>query len=467
MQTEISEILHHYPEVTGVHPACLAVPEIAAEDRVKLQSSVANDGLRHEIILTQDGLLVDGRNRLIACYEGKVEPRFRRVSTDPWQVAYAENIARRHLDTKQKAVFGLAWKKAEQEEAKKRMAAGGGDKKSGKEMFPYPGEDTGQSRDKIGERVGVSGKSIDKIGVVAEFAPDKLADDSSLEEAYKEATKRKKSKQSEPTEKPPTATRQMTIITTAKGVQSEIPLPKNPVFNQTNDSVDWANWTWNPVTGCEHGCKFCYAREIANSERMAAVYPNKFEPTYHPYRLDAPKNTKRKDTGDARDGRVFVCSMADLFGKWVPTPWIKSVFDACLESPEWEYLFLTKWPARYAQMPLLKKAWYGASVIQQSDVARVEKAMAGFETDCVKWISLEPMLGPITFNDLSWCNLVVIGGQTSTTQPEGYVAEFAPDFDWVVNVVNECREFGVPYYIKSNLGVTRPGMNLPKSEPRR
>jgi protein gp37 len=118
-------------------------------------------------------------------------------------------------------------------------------------------------------------------------------------------------------------------------------------------------------------------------------------------------------------------------------------------------------------MPLLKKAWYGASVIQQSDVARVEKAMAAFETDCVKWISLEPMLGPITFNDLSWCNLVVIGGQTSTTQPEGYVPEFAPEFDWVVNVVNECREFGVPYYIKANLGMTRPGMNLPKSGPRR
>jgi len=465
MQTEINAILHHYPEVTGVHPACLAVPEISPEDRVKLQSSVATDGLRHEIILTQEGLLVDGRNRLIACYEGKIEPRFRKVSTEPWQVAYAENIARRHLDTKQKAVFGLAWKKHEADEAKKRMHQGR--PKEGRETFPYLIEDAGKASDKVGERVGVSGKSIDKIGVVAEFAPHKLTDDSSLEEAYKEAAKVKKSKQAEPTEKTPAVTKEMATITTAKGVKSEIPLPKNPVFNQTNDSVDWANWTWNPVTGCEHGCKFCYAREIANSERMAAVYPNKFEPTYHPYRLDAPKNTKRKESGDERDGRVFVCSMADLFGKWVPTPWIKSVFDACLESPEWEYLFLTKWPARYAQMPLLKKAWYGASVIQQSDVARVEKAMAAFETDCVKWISLEPMLGPITFNDLSWCNLVVIGGQTSTTQPEGYVPEFAPEFDWVVNVVNECREFGVPYYIKANLGMTRPGMNLPKSGPRR
>lgn len=461
MKTELTSILHHYPEISGIHPACLAVPEISAEDWVKLQSDIARDGLRHEIILTQEGLLIDGRNRLIACHDGKVEPRFRKVSTDPWRVAYAENIARRHLDTKQKAVFGHAWKAWEAAEAKKRH--GGHHKTNSGNVSGIEGD----SRDKAGERVGVSGKSIDKIGVVAEFAPDKLTDDSSLEEAYKEAAKLKKSRQSQPSEKPPVVTKEMTIITTAKGVESEIPLPKKPVFNATNNSVDWANWTWNPVTGCEHGCKFCYAREIANSKRMAAVYPNGFEPTYHPYRLDAPKNTSRKESDDERDGRVFVCSMADLFGKWVPKDWIQSVFDACIESPEWEYLFLTKWPARYAQMPLLKKAWYGASVIQQSDVARVEKAMSAFKTDCVKWISLEPMLGPITFSDLSWCDLVVIGGQTSTTQPEGYVPEFAPDFDWIVNVVNECRQYGVPYYIKDNLGMTRPGMNLPKSQPKR
>jgi protein gp37 len=157
--------------------------------------------------------------------------------------------------------------------------------------------------------------------------------------------------------------------------------------------------------------------------------------------------------------------MADLFGKWVPDEWINSVFKACLESPQWEYLFLTKWPARYAKMPLLEKAWYGASVIQQSDVRRVESAMKEFETPCVKWISLEPMLTPIQFDDLSWCNLVVIGAQTSTNQPDGFVPEFAPEFDWVVDVVNQCRTWGVPYYLKENLGLSRPGMNLPKGLP--
>jgi len=464
----IEDIIRFYPEVTGIHPACTAVPPIDAEDRVVLNESIANDGLRHEILLTKEGLLIDGRNRLIACYHGKVEPRFRKVSTDPWQLAFAENIARRHLDTKRKAAFGLAWREHEKEAAKDREKLRKGNQPgAGKCGNISTLEDTGKARDKIGERVGVSGRSIDKVAVVAEYAPERLSDSTTLEQAFKEAKARKKELEPKTIDKPEKLSQQMTQITTAKGFVSEIALPKKVVFNQTNDSVDWASWTWNPVTGCEHGCKFCYAREIAHSGRMEDYYPNKFEPTYHPYRLSAPKNTNKPVSNDPRDGRVFVCSMADLFGKWVPAQWIRSVFDACLESPEWEYLFLTKWPARYAQMPLLERAWYGASVVQQSDVARVEKAMQAFETDCVKWVSMEPMLQPIRFNDLSWCDLVVIGSQTSTVQPEGRVPAFAPQFDWIVDVVNQCREAGVPYYLKENLGLASPGMALPKGEPRK
>jgi protein gp37 len=159
--------------------------------------------------------------------------------------------------------------------------------------------------------------------------------------------------------------------------------------------------------------------------------------------------------------------MADLFGKWVPDDWIQSVFDACLQSPEWEYLFLTKWPARYSKMPLIANAWYGASVIKQSDVCRVSNAMHAIDgRDITRWVSLEPMLEPIVFDDLEWCDLVVIGSQTSTNQPDGFVAEFAPEFDWVVDVVNQCREADVPYYLKANLGLSRPGMRLPNPLPK-
>jgi len=61
---------------------------------------------------------------------------------------------------------------------------------------------------------------------------------------------------------------------------------------------------------------------------------------------------------------------------------------------------------------------------------------------------------------------MVIGAQTSTNQPTGYVPEFAPKFDWIVDIVNQCRDAGVPYYIKPNAGLELPGMDLPKSLPR-
>jgi len=464
MVEDFDFVVKQYAEITGVHPACLAVPEIEQEDFDTLCKSIAENGLHNDLILTKDGELIDGRNRLRACYAAQVEPRFKRVSTDPWLLAFNQNIARRHLSVKQKAVFGAAWHEYEKVAAKERQSHGQtAPGKTLKETFP---EASGQSRDKAGERVGVSGKSIEKVAVVAEFAPDKLTDDSTLEEAYREANKRKKEQSAIPVETPAAVTVATTAIITASGVQSQIALPKKVVFNQTTDAVDWARWTWNPVTGCEHGCLFCYAREIANSQRMTAYYPNKFEPTFHEYRLAAPANTHRPDTADDRDGRVFVCSMADLFGKWVPDKWIKAVFDACLNSPQWEYLFLTKWPARYSKMPLISRAWYGASVIQQADVKRVESAMQQFASeDVVRWISLEPMLQPIAFSDLSWCNLVVIGSQTATNQPDGHVPEFAPEFDWVVDVVNQCRDAGVPYYLKANLGMDRPGMKLPKGKP--
>jgi protein gp37 len=460
----LNDILVHYPEISGVHPACLAVPEISDDDREKLEQDIASKGLLEDILLTTDGELLDGRNRLMACYRGNVEPRFTKTSSDPWDVAFSRNIARRHLSTKQLAVFGLAWVEHEKQEAKKRQS-----ELNGKTLLveTFPQADTGKSRDKVGERVGTSGRSIDKIAAVAEHAPEKLKDDSTLEEAYKEAQKVKKQKAALPIENPLPPSENLVPIITAKGKESLIPMPKKVVFNQTNDSVDWASWTWNPVTGCEHGCKFCYAREIAYSERMADYYPNKFEPTYHGYRLAAPRNTSKPESSDPRDGRVFVCSMADLFGKWVPDAWIESVFDACLKSPHWEYLFLTKWPARYSRMPLIENAWYGASVIQQSDVKRVEADMQKIASGkVIRWISLEPMLEPIRFDEIGWCDLVVIGSQTSTNQPDGRVEEFAPEFDWVFDVVDQCKRAGVPYYLKENLGLSRPGMRLPKGLPR-
>lgn len=160
--------------------------------------------------------------------------------------------------------------------------------------------------------------------------------------------------------------------------------------------------------------------------------------------------------------------MADLFGKWVPDEWIQAVFQACLESPKWEYLFLSKWPRRFSQTPLLPRAWYGASVIRQADVRRVESDMAAFEAgDSIKWVSLEPMLEEITFENLGWCDLLVIGSQSETRQPSGRVPAFLPPAAWVESAIKQAEFFGVSVYLKENLQSVFPGVKLRKDEPRR
>ena len=128
--------------------------------------------------------------------------------------------------------------------------------------------------------------------------------------------------------------------------------------------IDWCDMTWNPVTGCLHGCEYCYARRIAerfkcDNETFAkkhinsstddficyegeyhCAFPFGFKPTLYMERLDEPQHIKKPHN-------IFVCSMADLFGDWVSDEWIQQVFKACEVAPQHNYLFLTKNPKRY------------------------------------------------------------------------------------------------------------------------
>lgn len=222
-------------------------------------------------------------------------------------------------------------------------------------------------------------------------------------------------------------------------------------FNyQDGDNIEWARYSWNPVTGCNHPCKYCYARDIANR-----FYPQKFAPALLPEKFAAPHQTKVKplvldekaDPIDRMGHRnVFTCSMADLFGKWVPAEWIETVLQHCAANPQWNFLFLTKFPIRMAEFSFPENAWVGTSVDKQSAVKRAEDAFEKIDAK-VKWISCEPMMERLTFNRLDLFDWVVIGGASRSSQ----TPEFKPPFEWIVHLWEQSKTASAKVYFKTNL----------------
>lgn len=217
-----------------------------------------------------------------------------------------------------------------------------------------------------------------------------------------------------------------------------------------NEGIQWALWSWNPVTGCRHNCPYCYARDIANR-----FYETKFEPALWPSRLSAPKNTPfPHDKIDVEErparrlglGNVFTCSMADLFGRWVPDEWVNLVLDAAREAPQWNFLFLTKFPQRMAEFEFPANAWVGTSVDCQARVANAEKAFRKIKAG-VKWLSCEPLIEPLKFTDLGAFDWVVLGGASDSTQ----TPEWKPPRQWVNAIKAEAERLKVRVYEKPNL----------------
>jgi len=224
----------------------------------------------------------------------------------------------------------------------------------------------------------------------------------------------------------------------AAGVGMESALNK-----QDTDNIEWAKWSWNPITGCLHDCPYCYARDIANR-----FYTQKFAPTFLPWRLGAPSHQKVPPQAESELGyrNIFTCSMADLFGKWVPAEWIEAVLDVVRDNRQWNFLFLTKFPNRLAEFEYPDNAWLGTSVDCQARVKNAERSFARVKGG-VKWLSIEPMLENVHFTSLEMFNWVVIGGASASTQTPAW----SPPRAWVDELETSARAAGCMVYEKSNL----------------
>lgn len=213
---------------------------------------------------------------------------------------------------------------------------------------------------------------------------------------------------------------------------------------QTGDSIEWARWSHNTVTGCLHDCPYCYARDIA--ERL---YPQKFVPTFHPARLGAPAHVIMPADKAARDPayrNIFANSMSDLFGQWVPRDWIEATLTMARRNPTWNFLTLTKFPQRAVEFDFPDNWWLGTTIDAQARVANAEKAFAQIRCR-TKWLSVEPMLQPLRFARLELFHWVVIGGASASQHTPAWI----PPFEWIAELQGAARRAGCRIYHKTNL----------------
>lgn len=206
-------------------------------------------------------------------------------------------------------------------------------------------------------------------------------------------------------------------------------------------SIEWTEMTWNPTTGCDkisQGCKFCYAEIM--SKRLQAMgvekYKDNFKVREHPSELKTPYAWKKSKM-------VFVNSMSDLFHKDISLNFIKKVFKAMNENPQHTFQVLTKRAERLAELSSELKwshnIWMGVSVEDQKVVDRIDFLR---KTDArVKFLSLEPLIGPLPSLDLANIDWVIVGGE-SGHNPRPM------DADWVLDIQEQCESNKVAFFFK-------------------
>jgi protein gp37 len=227
---------------------------------------------------------------------------------------------------------------------------------------------------------------------------------------------------------------------------------KKGLNKQDNKDIEWADWSWNPISGCLHGCPYCYARDIAFN-----IYPSEvgFAAAIWPDRLTSPENQTVPDKEDIASRNIFTCSMADLFGRWVPTEWIEKVLKTVSDNPQWNFLFLTKFPKRMSEFEIPDNAWLGTTVDLQARVNNAEKAFEKVKAP-IKWLSIEPMCEPLKFNNLKLFDWIVIGGASKSKATDGTpeTPDWNPPIEWLVSLHRQARDAGCKIYYKTNSGLS-------------
>lgn len=216
---------------------------------------------------------------------------------------------------------------------------------------------------------------------------------------------------------------------------------KGRMMSSTSTAIEWTDKTWNPTTGCNKvspGCKHCYAEAI--TKRFRQHFPNGFEFTLHPERLEEPRHWRKPSL-------VFVNSMSDLFHERMPFGFLEKIFEVMRECPQHVFQVLTKRHERLVELaPQLEwpeNIWMGVSVENQDYAHRVEclKQVPAV----VRFLSCEPLLGPLEL-DLEGIHWVIVGGESGP-------GHRPIEEEWVRDIRRQTQNSGTAFFFKQWGGI--------------
>ena len=209
----------------------------------------------------------------------------------------------------------------------------------------------------------------------------------------------------------------------------------------TKSAIEWTGATWNPLTGCKKispGCKHCYAERMARRLKAMGLvnYAHGFELALHENSLRLPLQWRKSQT-------IFVNSMSDLFLQDVPKDFIKKVFDVMQRASWHTFQILTKRSERLLEispdLPWMANIWMGVSVENGEYTFRIDNLRR--TGAYIKFLSIEPCLGPLPNLNLRGIDWVIVGGESGpNARPL--------DPEWVMDIRNQCRKFNVPFFFK-------------------
>jgi len=206
-------------------------------------------------------------------------------------------------------------------------------------------------------------------------------------------------------------------------------------------NIEWTEMTWNPTTGCDKvsvGCKFCYAEIMSRRLQAMGVekYKDNFEVRIHEDALNIPYTWKNSKV-------VFVNSMSDLFHKDIPLEFIQKVFEVMNDTPQHTYQVLTKRSERLKELHHLLNwtgnIWMGVSV--ENDKVRDRIDFLRKTNARVKFLSLEPLIGPLRHLNMSGIDWIIVGGE-SGHNPRPMKPE------WVLEIQEQCKNNDVAFFFK-------------------